>query len=152
MSLLEAALLDILLDIHLKHDDVIKWKHFPRYWPFVRGITRSPMKSPHKGQGREALMLSLICAQINGWVNNREVGDLRRHRTNYDVTVMSLNISSSHNVVLYCLVFFFKFCRRRVGIWAKFLNGWAIEINAIHKWNSAGFEMCLLEYHIAMGW
>ena len=24
-----------------KHDDVIKWKHFPRYWPFVRGIHRS---------------------------------------------------------------------------------------------------------------
>ena len=23
------------------HDDVIKWKHFPRYWPFVRGIPRS---------------------------------------------------------------------------------------------------------------
>ena len=24
------------------HDDVIQWKHFPRYWPFVRGIHRSP--------------------------------------------------------------------------------------------------------------
>ena len=23
------------------HDDVIKWKYFPRYWPFVRGIHRS---------------------------------------------------------------------------------------------------------------
>ena len=23
------------------HDDFIKWKHFPRYWPFVRGIDRS---------------------------------------------------------------------------------------------------------------
>ena len=23
------------------HDDVIKWKHFPRYWSFVRGIHRS---------------------------------------------------------------------------------------------------------------
>ena len=23
------------------HDDFIKWKHFPRYWPFVRGIHRS---------------------------------------------------------------------------------------------------------------
>ena len=23
------------------HDDVIKWKHFPRNWPFVRGIHRS---------------------------------------------------------------------------------------------------------------
>ena len=29
--------------------DVIKWKHFPRYWPFVRGIHRSPVNSPHKG-------------------------------------------------------------------------------------------------------
>ena len=25
----------------LLHDDVIKWKHFPRNWPFVRGIHRS---------------------------------------------------------------------------------------------------------------
>ena len=30
------------------HDDVIKWKHFPRYWPFVRGIHRSPVNSPHR--------------------------------------------------------------------------------------------------------
>ena len=29
------------------HYDVIKWKHFPRYWPFVRGIHRSPVDSPH---------------------------------------------------------------------------------------------------------
>ena len=29
---------DNFLDIH---DDVIKWKHFPRYWPFVLGIPRS---------------------------------------------------------------------------------------------------------------
>ena len=45
----------------LLHDDVIKWKHFPRYWPFVR---------------------------INGWVNNHEAGDLRCPRTHYDVIVM----------------------------------------------------------------
>ena len=31
------------------HDDLIKWEHFPRNWPFVRGIHRSPMNSPHKG-------------------------------------------------------------------------------------------------------
>ena len=30
------------------HDDVIKWKRFPRYWPFVWGIHRSPVNSPHK--------------------------------------------------------------------------------------------------------
>ena len=37
----------------------------------------------------EALMFSLICVWINGWVNNREAGDLRHHRVYYDVTVMS---------------------------------------------------------------
>ena len=31
--------------IWLPHDDIIKWKYFPRYWPFVRGIHRSPVKS-----------------------------------------------------------------------------------------------------------
>ena len=72
------------------HDDVIKWKHFPRYWPFVRGIHRSPVNSPHKGQWRGALMFSLICAWINAWVNNREAGDLRRHRGHYDVIVMMM--------------------------------------------------------------
>ena len=70
------------------HDDVIKWKHFPRYWPFVRGIHRSPVNSTHKGQWRGVLMFSLICACINGWVNNRKAGDLRRNRAHYDVIVM----------------------------------------------------------------
>ena len=70
------------------HDDVIKWKHFPRYWPFVRGIHRSPVNSRHKGQWRGALMFYLICARINGWVNNGEAGDLTRNRTHYDVIVM----------------------------------------------------------------
>ena len=71
-----------------KHDDVIKWKHFPRYWPFVRGIHRSVVNSQHKGQWRGTLMFSSICAWINAWINNREAGDLRHHRTHYDVTVM----------------------------------------------------------------
>ena len=70
------------------HDDVIKWKHFPRYWPFVRGIH---WWIPRKGQRRGALMFSLICVWINGWVNNREAGDLRRYRTHYDVIVMALD-------------------------------------------------------------
>ena len=31
-----------------RYDDVIKCNHFPRYWPFVRGIHRSTVNSPHK--------------------------------------------------------------------------------------------------------
>ena len=70
------------------HDDVIKWKHFPCNWPFVRGIHRWAVNSPHKGQWRGALMFTSICARINGWINNREAGDLRRHLAHSDVIVM----------------------------------------------------------------
>ena len=68
------------------------WRHqmenVPRDWPFVRGIHRSPVSSPHKGQWRGALMFSLICAWTNDWVNNRDADDLKRHRAHYDVSVM----------------------------------------------------------------
>ena len=70
-----------------EHDDVIKWKHFPRYWPFVRGIHRLPVNSPHKDQWRGALMFALICDWINSWVNNSEAGDFRRHCAHYDVMI-----------------------------------------------------------------
>ena len=43
----------------------------------------------YRGQWRGALKFSLICAWINGWVNNRDAGDLRRHRADYDVIVMN---------------------------------------------------------------
>ena len=80
------------------HDDVIKWRHFPRYWPFVRGIHRSPVNSPHKGQWRGALMLSLMYAKLNVWVNTREAGDLRRYRIHYDVIVMHTPLSTRRNM------------------------------------------------------
>ena len=70
------------------YDDVIKSKHFPHYWPFVWGIHRPPVNSPHKGQWRGALMFSLICVWINGWENNREAGDFRCYSAHYDVIVM----------------------------------------------------------------
>ena len=84
-------------EIHLRHsrnweltchDDVMKWEHLPRYWPFVWGIHRSPVNSPHKGQWREALMFSLICAWTNSWAINGDTGDLRRHHAHNDVIVM----------------------------------------------------------------
>ena len=80
----------IYIPQYRNHDDVITWKHFPRYWPFVWGIYRSPMNSAHKSQWRRALICSLMCVWINGWVNNREACDLRRHRAHYDVTLMGI--------------------------------------------------------------
>ena len=71
------------------------WRHqmetFSAPLAFCAWNSRSPVNSPHKGQWRGALMFSLICAWINGWVNNREAGDFRRHRAHYDVIVMLSN-------------------------------------------------------------
>ena len=88
------------------HDDVIKWKHFSRYWPFVRGIHRSPMDSPHKAS-HTALWYFLWSAseQTNGWANNRDASFLRRHRAHYDVTVMDTRKYSMFQNHVFCSQF-----------------------------------------------
>ena len=76
-------MLDLPWIIHTVHvllciivyDDVIKWKHFPRYWPFVRGIHRSPD-------------VFFDLRLTNSWAENGDAGDLRRNRAYYDVIVM----------------------------------------------------------------
>ena len=68
------------------------WRHqmetFSALLALCAGNSPAPVNSPHKGQWRGALMFSLICTWINGWVNNREAGDLRRYRNHYDVILM----------------------------------------------------------------
>ena len=80
-------------------DDVIKWKHFPRYWAFVRGIHLSLVNTHHKGQWRRALMLSVICSWTNSWANNGDAYDCRRHRAHYDVAVMNALRPKTHSCI-----------------------------------------------------
>ena len=79
------------LEWNVLYFDQTWWRHqmetFPHYWPFVRGIHRFLVNSPHKGQWRGAFMFSLICVWINRWVNNLEAGDLRCYHAHYDVIV-----------------------------------------------------------------
>ena len=96
------------------HNDVMKWKHFPRYWPFVRGNHRWPVNSLRKGQWRGAWLFSLICAWINGKVNNREAGEMRRHRAHYDVNLMRIARSSYPGP---CITPAIWRCRKTVSQW-----------------------------------
>ena len=71
------------------------WRHQMETFFRVTGslcaeIDQLPVNYPHKGQWRGALIFSLISAWTNGWVNKRDVGDLRRHRAHCDVTVMKI--------------------------------------------------------------
>ena len=57
--------------------DVIKWKHFPRFWPFVRGIYRSPLNSPTQRPVTRRINKS---KQPRGWWFETPSGTLWRHR------------------------------------------------------------------------
>ena len=79
------------------------WRHqmetFSALLAICAGNSPVPVNSPHKGQWRRALMFSLISACINGWVNNRKAGDLRRYRAHYDVIVMIVHNYSSAKAI-----------------------------------------------------
>ena len=91
---------------------MIKCKHFPCYWPFVRGIHRSPVNSSHKGQWRGALMFSLICAlnkrlskQWWGWWFDTPSCSLWRHsnvRIKHVLIVTGWHIGSSLVEIMLC--------------------------------------------------
>ena len=88
------------------YDDIIKWKWFPLYWPFVRGIHWSPVDSPHRGPVIWPLMFSLIWAWTNGWANNREASDLWWHHVLYDVNVMKSLVKHWNRNVIILIIFF----------------------------------------------
>ena len=72
------------------HEDVIKWKHFPRYWPFVRGIHPVTGEFPAVTRSFD-VFIDLL--RINRWVNNGEAGDLRHLLAHYDIIVMVCLVS-----------------------------------------------------------
>ena len=81
----------VTYSIMLPPESGLSWWHHQmegNIFRFVRGNHRSLVDSPHKGQWRGMLMFSLICTWTNSWANDRDAGDLKRHRAHYDVTVM----------------------------------------------------------------
>ena len=76
------------------HGEVIKWKYFPRDWPFVQG------------QWCRTLMFAFICVWANGWATNRDADDLRCHRApslwrhcNDGEKAVSILVSSAQHIL-----------------------------------------------------
>ena len=115
------------------HYDVIKWKHFPRYWPFVRGIHRPPVNSTHKGQWRGAWMFSLICAlnkqlskQSWGWWFETPTRSLWRH-CNVSLVFTVWRQPAEENT-------------RSQLLWHSILH---FHPRTDHRWQTAGSELSL---------
>ena len=69
-------------DVIHGYDDVINWK-----------------------QWRGALMISLICTRINGWVNSGEAGELRCHRAHYDVIIMCTEPAVTNTIIFWSMLY-----------------------------------------------
>ena len=89
---------------------------------------------------------------INGWVNNREAGDLRRHRAHYDVTAMILSYVSYRRIRTFAITEFLQelvhgpiICSITMFIPVKF--------NQIHtyQWNHQTLERFSIEYCFVVG-
>ena len=101
-------------DLCSHHDDVMKWKRFPRYWPFVMGIHRSPVDSPFKGSVTAVLMFffdvrlnKLLNEQSNCWW-------VETPRRSFDAIVMAvtevLYAIKAPTVIWYMCVFILFTC------------------------------------------
>ena len=85
---------------NMNHDGVVKWKHFPCYWPFAREFHWWPVDSPQSPVTRSVAVFFDPRLKKNGWANNRDAGDLRRYWGHYDVTGMTFSIPDNALFVL----------------------------------------------------
>ena len=78
-----------------------------------------------KASGAELWCFLFICAWINSWVNNREAGDLRRHRTHYGVIVM----------------------QRKVREWGVLELAWQSTSVSVAQWSNLQYILFFIYYH-----
>ena len=88
LAILRKSIFDHIHASYIKpyqyHDHVIKWKHFPRYRPFVRGI--------HISKASDAKLEVLFDLHLNKGLSNKpNFGYLKSLCINYDDTVMNIN-------------------------------------------------------------
>ena len=69
------------------HYGLIKWRHFPHYWPFWGESTGHRWIPLTKTSDAELWCFNFICAWTNGWGNNLDAGDLKRYHTHYECKV-----------------------------------------------------------------
>ena len=88
------------------HDDVIIWKHLPRYWPLCGEFTGNRWIPLTKAGDAELWCFLWSAPWINGWVNNRKAGNLRRHRAHYDAIVMCEELDGMWRSSRYPIILF----------------------------------------------
>ena len=92
LEMFNSAVLNTILLYKFTHDDVIKWKHFPRYWSFV--WKSSPGNSPVTAEFPSQRPVTQSFDVLFDLGLERTVVGLRRHRAQYDVIVITLEFGT----------------------------------------------------------
>ena len=124
------------------HDDVIKWKHFPRNWPFVREIHRSPVNFPHKGQWRQWRLNKRLSKQPWGWWFETPAWSLWRHRND-----------NGYCYCCYGYCFCYRYCHYLY--WRTHLVHWGWDkMDAIWRttFSNAFSRMKIFEFRLTFHW
>ena len=88
-------------------NDVMTWKRFPHYWPFVRGIQKLSLDSPHNGSDWSPVMKNfdvsfvVILGQLLNKQSSCQWFEMTEHSC--DITVMMLSIRKSRHIWLFGL-------------------------------------------------
>ena len=109
------------------HSDVIKWKQFPRYWPFREDLTgKFHSQMPVMG----SVDVFLTFAWTNYWANHRDAGHLRRHHAHFNVNLLILSVFVTLWEEYTCR----KFCPPRYKMYEQWQSG-DVYIYGIVTWN-----------------
>ena len=155
-----------------QHDDVSKGKHFPRYWPFVRGIHRLPVNSPHKAsdeelwcflrstpeptvvQTMETLMIWDAIAPImtSLWVQSagyviKKLYFFHRVSSNYFFTTCDCRLQKESDVLCFL---FDSFYMKFVILYTTYNIFGPWYCICLHRINRSNFQWEMLRYHTSM--
>ena len=104
----------------------IRMGYFFPWWRHQMETFSALLATDHRWRG--ALVFSLICTWTNGWANNRDAGNLRRHRAHYDAIVMFVQFHWGDPTVLDVIVTVKK-CHE------VFKNGATVSVGSIYDDN-----------------
>ena len=154
-----AILLSPLLETSMKtlerqqtHDDVMKWKHFPRYWPFVRGIHRSPV-ARSSDVFFDLRLNKRLSKKSRGWRFETPSGPLWRHRNATSTPILWLRFTPNIKLAVVNWIleaYRYAFIVRRAGLlWSQqdFEWRWSVPLFkclTVLEFSFILFNLCLL--------
>ena len=112
---------------------VTRWRHQMETFSALLAICagNSPVTGefPAQRSVTRSFDVFFTCAWTNGWINNQDAGNLRRHRTHYYVTVM-INAFGQHPIETFSMRLWIYALSARIKCCSKGNNKWWLALDS----------------------